>query len=155
MDVLRWLPGIVLLLPWLLAPVAPSNEARIRDLAGPYSFRLLDWETHNLAERATRLWAALVGADDVEPSDGDTLRAYFQASIRPRDKQAQVEAALERLVAQTYRVGGVSRSEPLPIQQLFPPVLVALTPPPNVLVISPRTELRVTGTSVMQAMDVP
>ena len=63
MNVLRWLPGIVLLLPWLLAPVAPSNEARIRDLAGPYSFRLLDWETRNLAERATRLWAALVGTD--------------------------------------------------------------------------------------------
>ena len=42
---LRWLPGLVLLLPCLLAPATPSNAIRIRDLAGPYSFRLLDWET--------------------------------------------------------------------------------------------------------------
>jgi hypothetical protein len=153
--VLRWLPSIVLLLPWLLAPVAPANDARIRDLAGAYSFRLLDWETRNLAERASRLWAGLVGSVDVQPSDTEILKAYFQASGRPRDRQSQAEAALERLVGQAYQVGGLSRSEPLPIPHLFPPVLVALTPPPNVLVIAPRTELRVIGSSVLQAMDVP
>jgi hypothetical protein len=154
-SLLRWLPGIVLLLPWLLAPVAPSNEARIRDLAGPYSFRLLDWETRNLADRATRLWAGLVDTGSVQPSDADTLTAYLQARARPQEQRAQVEAALEHLVGQAYQAGGLTRSEPLPVQQLFPPVLVALTPPPNVLVIAPRTELRVIGSSVMQAMDVP
>jgi hypothetical protein len=155
MSVLRWLPGMVLLLPWLLAPVAPSNDARIRDLSGPYSFRLLDWETVQLGGRAARLWDGVFGATSVHASDAEMLRDYFQSTTRRQEQRSQVEAALERLVGQAYEAGGVSRSEPLPLDRLFPPVLVALTQPPNVLVIAPRTELRVIASSVMQAMDVP
>jgi hypothetical protein len=153
--VLRWLPGILLLLPWLLAPSAPSNAARIRDLAGPDSFRLLDWEMVQLTERAPRLWAGLFGTTAEHPSDAETLRAYFQATTRPRALHSDVEAALERLVGQAYQAGGLGGSAPAPFGRLFPPVLVALTPPPNVFVIAPRTELRVIGSSVIQAMDVP
>jgi hypothetical protein len=153
-SLLRWLPGILLLLPWLLAPGAPADAARIRDLAGPYSFRLLDWETVQLAERAPRVWTGLVGAMVAHPSDADTLRAYFQGTARPRASHSEVEAALERLVGQAYRAGGVGGSAAPPFDRLFPPVLVALTPPPNVFVIAPRTELRVVGSSVIQAMDV-
>jgi hypothetical protein len=153
--VLRWLPGLVLLLPWLLAPATPSNATRIRDLAGPYAFRLLDWETVQLGERVDRLWAGVFGNTSVRPSDTETLKAYFQASPHKVDKRAEVEAALERVVGQAYRDGGLDRAQPVLLDRLFPPVLVALTPPPNVLVIAPRTELRVTGSSVMQAMDVP
>jgi hypothetical protein len=69
--------------------------------------------------------------------------------------RAAAEAAIEREVASEYRAAGVTQSQPLQIPSLFPPVLVALTPPPNVLVISPRTELRVIDSSVLQAMDVP
>jgi len=153
--VLRWLPSLVLLLPWLLAPAAPSNATRIRDLAGPYAFRLLDWETVQLGERADRVWAGLFGTTSVRPSDADALKAYFQATPRPRELRPQVEVALERLIGQAYQAGGLSGFVPLLPDRLFPPVLVALTPPPNVLVIAPRTELRVIGSSVMQAMDVP
>jgi hypothetical protein len=155
MSVLRWLPGLVLLVPWLLAPATPSNAIRIRDLAGPYSFRLLDWETVQLGERADRLWAGLFGTVSVRPSDAETLAAYFRATPRPSEQRPQVEAALERVVGQAYRDGGLDRSQPVLLDRLFPPVLVALTPPPNVLVIAPRTELRVIGSSVMQAMDGP
>lgn len=155
MTLVRWLPGILLLLPWLVAPATPANEQRIRDLAGPYSFRLLDWETVQLTSRATRLWSGLLGPSTVLPSDAATLTAYFQTSGRPQDKRSQVEAALERLVGQAYLERGLSRSEPLPLGRLFPPVLVALTAPPNVLVIAPRTELRVLGSSLIRAMDVP
>src|SRR5207248_7436352 len=44
---------------------------------------------------------------------------------------------------------------PLPTERLFPPVLVALTQPPNVLVISPRTDLRVTQSVVLRGLDTP
>jgi hypothetical protein len=156
MSVLRWLPGIVLLLPWLLAPVAPSTETRLRDLAGPYAFRLLDWETLHLSDHADRLWTGLFGATAVRPSDADTLKAYFRSTPRARESQSAVEAALERVVGQAYQAGGLSQSAPVPlVDGLFPPVLVALTPPPNVLVIAPRTELRVIASSVMQAMSTP
>jgi hypothetical protein len=156
MGVLRWLPSVVLLLPWLLGPIAPSNDARIRDLAGPAGFRLLDWETVHLAERVGRLWAGLVGGvgSSNAASDADTLTAYFRTGSRRPDLRPGAEAALERVVGSAYQAGGLTRSEPLPFDHLFPPVLVALTPPPNVLVIAPRTALRVVGSSVVQAMDV-
>jgi hypothetical protein len=154
MGAVRWLPSVLLLVPWLLAPVAPSNDARIRDLVGTSSFRLLDWETVHLGERAGRLWAGLFAAPDVVQADADTLVSYFRARSRREELRRDAEAALERLVSQAYQDAGLTRSEPLPFTRLFPPVLVALTPPPNVLVISPRNELRVVGSSVMQAMDV-
>ena len=50
MRALRWLPSLVLLVPWLIGPITPSNEVRMRDLAAPYAFRLLDWETEHLAD---------------------------------------------------------------------------------------------------------
>jgi hypothetical protein len=151
---LRWLPSLVLLLPWLLAPLAPSNEARIRDIAGPAGFRLLDWETVHLGARATRLWAGLAGNRQPSPSDAQTLQAYFKARSLAADLRAEAEAATERVVAQAYRDAGVARSEPVSVPGLFPPVLVALTPPPNVLVIAPRIDLRVIGSSVLQALDL-
>ena len=61
MRVLRWLPSLVLLVPWLIGPIAPPNEVRIRDLAAPSAFRLLDWETVHLADHAPRLWTGLFG----------------------------------------------------------------------------------------------
>jgi hypothetical protein len=155
MRILRWLPSVVLLLPWLLGPLAPSTEERVRDLSGPSAFRLLDWETVNVGERAGRLLTGLSGPDQVDASDGDTLKAYFNSGSLNTALRSSAEAALERVVAGAYRDAGVTRSQPLPIQQLFPPVLVALTPPPNVLVVAPRTELRVLDSTIMQAMDVP
>jgi hypothetical protein len=154
-TLLRWLPSFVLLLPWLLGPLAPPNEVRIRDLSAPSAFRLLDWETVQLGTRLGRLWGGLTASADTPPSDVEALRAYFRASP-PRDAlRAAAEPALERVVGQAYRDAGLSRFEPVPVPGLFPPVLVALTPPPNVLVIAPRTELRVIGSSVLQAMDLP
>ena len=140
---LRWLPSVLLLLPWLLGPLAPSNDTRIRDLAGADAFRLLDWETIHVGQRAGRLWAGLFGEPGTAStaSDADTLGAYFRAGSHKPDLRPEAEAALERVVAAAYRDGGLTRSEPLPLVQLFPPLLVALTPPPNVLVIAPRTEL--------------
>jgi hypothetical protein len=154
-SVLRWLPSLVLLVPWLLAPAVPSSSERIRDLAAPTSFRLLDWETVHLGERLGRLWTGLSASSDPVPSDADTLRAYFQAGPRRADLRAAAEVAMERDVANAYRQGGLAQAEPISVGGLFPPVLVALTPPPNVLVVSPRTELRVIDSTLLQAMEVP
>jgi hypothetical protein len=154
MSLLRWLPSVVLVLPWLFGPASPSINERIRDLAAPAGFQLLDWETVNLSERAARLWAGLTNTDAVTASDADVLRAYFQPRARNADLRSQAEAAIERLIGQAYRDQGLMRSQPVQLAGLFPPVLVALAPPPNVLVIAPRTQLRVIDSSVLQAMSV-
>jgi hypothetical protein len=156
--VLRWLPSVALLLPWLFGPPSPSNEVRIRDLAGPTSFRLLDWETVNLGQRAERLASGLFGDRPPTTDDGTTLRGYFGTPVAARATlRPAAEAALERVIGGAYGAAGLTRSMPLqlPSDQLFPPLLVALTSPPNVLVIAPRTELRVIQSSVMQATETP
>ncbi len=152
---LRWLPSMVVLLPWLLAPAVPSNDVRIRDTAATASFRLLDWETVNLSERAGRLWGGLVGSNDPRSDDSDLLRAYFAQRGSPAETTGKAEAAMERLVSHAYEQQGLTKSQPVSSPGLFPPVLVALTAPPNVLVISPRTDLRVIGSTVLRAMDTP
>jgi hypothetical protein len=155
-HLLRWLPSALLLLPWLAAPLVPANEARLRDLAAPSSFHLLDWETVHLGERIGRLWDGVMSDSSASsaPSDSNTLRRYFGARARQPELRSDAEVAMERVVARAYRDAGVSQSEPLAVKGLFPPVLVALTAPPNVLVVSPRTELRVIDSSVLQSMEV-
>ena len=96
MYALRWLPSLVLLVPWLIGPIAPSADVRIRDLAAPSTFRLLDWETVHLADRASRLWAGLFGSAGVASSDADVLQSYFRAGTPRVEKRSEAEAALER-----------------------------------------------------------
>jgi hypothetical protein len=154
MRILRWLPSVLLLLPWLVAPAQPSTAARIRDLASTTSFRLLDWETQHLADKTAALWQGLTITPAAPGSDADMLRAYFAPGADRGALRPQVETALQDEVAQAYRDGGLGSQQPLPTPGLFPPVLVSLTPPPNVLVISPRAAIRVESTGVLQAMDV-
>lgn len=151
---LRWVPSVLVLAPLLLGPTQLNDELRLRDLTGSVSFRLLDWETVHLGERAGRLLNALDGAGADEQTDTQTLRAYFDVKGNKQQLRRQAEAAIEDIVAQAYRDAGITRSQPVQIGALFPPVLVALTPPPNVLVVSPRNELRVTSSVVLQSMDV-
>jgi len=154
LHLLRWLPSLLLLVPWLLGPLAPSEAARVRDLSSADGFRLLDWETVHLGQKLGALWAALSGETGDASADASALRAYFAQTPRPADLRPAAETALEHLVAQSYRDSGVTQAEPSSVPGVFPPVLVSLTAPPNVLVLSPRTELRVVGSSVLQPMDL-
>ena len=156
MRVLRWVPTLLLTVPWLMGPVQPSTETRVRDLAGPSTFRLLDWETVHVGQNLTALWTGLFGSVQPEPSDAETVRAYFAEPVERRAlMRPRVEAALDRLVTAAYVSAGLTRGQPLPLpnDNLFPPVLVSLTAPPNVLVVAPRTALRVQSSTVMGALD--
>jgi len=154
LAVLRWLPSALVLLPWLLASAQPSEAARIRDLAASSAFRLLDWETVNLGQRTGRVWSALVGTPSTSDTDAELLRRYFADRGVRADLRGTAETALERAVSEAFQQAGVGRSAPVQLGRVFPPVLVALTPPPNVLVVSPRSELRVTGSVVLKPLDV-
>jgi hypothetical protein len=151
MGWMRWLPAGLVLLPWLFGPAAPANDVRVRDLSSGAAFRLLDWETVALAQRADRLWTGLLGEPPHDDRDDAVIRAFFRRTAL----RADAEPALERVVAQTYTAEGLARSTPLPSDRLFPPVLVALTSPPNVLIVAPRSELRVAQSVVLGSMDLP
>ena len=80
MRVLRWFPSLVLLVPWLLAPTTPSDTARIRDVASPHAFSLLDWETAHLVADTGSLWAGLFGTTTPTDSDAQVVRTYFRGT---------------------------------------------------------------------------
>ncbi len=151
---LRWLPSVVLLLPWLFSAPAPSNADRIRDAASPEAFSLLDWETRHVAADLGPLVSGLITPAQSQDPDAATLRAYFADQPAREGLRPGAQAAIQRLISQAYVDHGLKQAQPLPTPGLFPPVLAVLTPPPNVLVIAPRTELRVVGSSVLQPMDV-
>jgi len=153
-SVLRWLPSVLLLLPWLVGSQAPSNADRIRDVAGPNTFSLFDWETQHVAADLGPLISRLIAPSHPDDADAATLRAYFgDRSTRDQWRPA-AQAAIERLVNQAYTDDGLKQHQPLPTAGLFPPVLTVVTPPPNVLVISPRADIRVVDSQVLQPMDV-
>jgi hypothetical protein len=155
LNVVRWLPSLLLLLPWLLGPAAPSEASRIRDLSSTVSFRLLDWETVHVGQKLGALWAGLSGARGDSTGDASVLRTYFSHSPHSEALRPAAETALQHLVTQAYRDGGVNaNTQPLSLESLFPPALISLTAPPNVLVIAPRNELRVINSSVLEPMDV-
>src|SRR5687768_16198712 len=110
---LRWLPTLLVLLPWLLTSAVPDNTARIRDLSGMVSFRLLDWETVNLAQRAGRLWSALVGEREASAGDAELLRGYFSDPTERVDRRQIAERVLERVVGAAFEEAGIGRSAPL------------------------------------------
>ncbi len=141
---LRYLPAATVLFLWLLAPVAPSRDRRILSASAPEHFSLLDWETTSLAQRFGRLVEGLLRVERADPDDRAEARAFLAAPSAERARgSSAAEGAIERLIAAAYQEAGVRSAWPLLGERLFPPVLLALGPPPNVLVVSPRTELRV------------
>ncbi len=147
---LAWLPAVLVLLPWVFGPAEPAPSARILQATGPVSLPLLNWETHNLGERAPRLLAGLFESAGASPGDVETARAFLAAYPAARaGPGSSAESAIERLVADAYRAAGAERPLPLLGERLFPPVLVALAPPPNVLVVSPRDALVVVQSVVL------
>lgn len=148
---LRWLPAVLVLLPWLAA-ATPTTDQRITELAGPASFRLLDWEVVHLGQATGRLWAGLASSNPPRPEDSATVQAYFRATGAERERlRPAAEAAIERSVGAVYAHNGVVRTESPLRGRPFPPVLLALTPPPNVLVVSPRTRIQVVQSVILTA----
>jgi hypothetical protein len=150
LSLARWLPALLVILPWL-AVSPPSSSDRIDALAGPNSFTLLDWEVSHLAASAGNLWIGLVGSSP-SPSEQDAakLSAYFGAAPDQRAAlRSTAEAAIERRIADAYVRDGAARSAPPLLGRLFPPVLTALTPSPNVLIVSPRSAIRVVQSELL------
>lgn len=151
--IVRWLPAMLLAGSWLGGASDVSVEARVQLLAGPSTFRLLDWELTNLGSHSGRLFSGLVGTPELSPLDREAASAYLLAEPAARSPhRARAEAAIERAVARTYARHGAGQTALF--GSPFPPVLVSFTPPPNVLVVSPRHELRVVQSLLLRHVSV-
>lgn len=141
-GVARWLPVILLAGSWLAGPHQLGVESRAQLLAGPLAFRLLDWEVASLVPRLGRLFAGLAGAPELSSLDRELASSYLLTEPSAREAlRSRAEPAIERAVARAALSHGVGRAAFSP--GIFPPVLVTFTSTPNVLVLSPRNDLRV------------
>lgn len=140
---LRWVPALVVFLLWIVVPATPAPTERVNGLAAPFGFHLLDWETQHLVAQLGRVVGGLVTVPSAKPTDGALVQSYFQT---PMDQRAPLrdgaEGAMERAISSVYQSGGVTRDTPLG-PRVFPPILFSLSAPPYVLVVSPRTTIRV------------
>ena len=149
----RWLPSLLLLLPWLVTPLSPNSADRILQVTGPDSFPLLDWETQHVAQQFGRIVGGLVSPASTQATDPALVQRYFQTPEDQRTaERPAAEAAIERTIASVYQANGVTRATPFG-DRVFPPFIISLSPPPNILIVAPRTAL-IIQQSVMLGTDL-
>lgn len=140
----RWLPTAALFVLLLVSTRVSDRDLQVLTLTGPDQFRLLDWESTFVAARLGRILDGLLAGAPAREGDDEVLRQYFAAPAEERQaRRMAAEAAMERAVSGALRQAGTARELPLLGPRVFPPVLTALVQPPNVLIVSPRTALRV------------
>lgn len=136
----------VLVVPVLLARPAGA-VSRADEAAGPYRFRLVEWETAHLVARAGRIAGGLVATDpQPSPADVEAVQRYFAAPPdERRPLRPAAEAAIERALAAIARAEGLAVPfGPAPGGEVvFPPVSFSFQSPPQVLIVSPRDRIHV------------
>lgn len=171
----RWLPLLALFAATIVAGAivglgaraaladddAPSLDAALAAATQNQRFSLARFEFEHLFAKplaAAADW--LRGRDHSPAADARTLARYFALSpdslsdSAVAERQAlenQVERIIEARVGAALRHAGLARPLPLFDDQeiLWPPVDLELTPPPRVLVVSPRGEIRLLRTLLL------
>lgn len=112
-------------------------------------FDLVRWERDTIAGK----WLYRLGAPlRHDPEPDDAIARYFAARPEDDDRkrlEGTVEAAIEGRVDAAVRDLGLRGAVPLP-GSVFPPVNIELTAPPRVLVRSPRSVIRRSGTALLR-----
>ena len=172
-----WRPQLVLLATTAAATftlgltIALSLLLSAGALAG-YEYSLWRWEAGNVTSSIFTLLGA--GAEIDEAVEGERLAIYFRltSTIRGELQAAEpdqtlletltneralyendVERIIEGYVADAVVEAGLKRPLPLfgGVKVLWPPVDMELTSPPQLLVRSPRDEIRRAGDTLLQA----
>ena len=107
------------------------NVSPIDVLTEQHKFSIASWEMANLPDK----WIhKLFGRKDLSPQSRLDKAQQFFASSRTRgpDDKAVVEEIIENAVAKTLLSEGLGK---------FPPVDVSFSPPPKLLVLSPRHKI--------------
>ena len=134
---------------------APSLKATLAAATRDQRFSLTRFEfEHLLAKPLAAAADWLRGRDHSAAADARTLARYFTLSAAADERRVlenHVERIIESRVAAALRRAGLAR--PLPLfrdqQILWPPVDLELSPPPRVLVLSPRREIRLLRTLLL------
>src|SRR5579871_1812672 len=131
---------VALVVGGLFIGSAPDlTEERIRQLAADQSWSVVSWEAGHLPQGAALAldeWLRPPGAAVADAA----IAAYLRGERTASDAQdGALTLAIGSAIAGKLRTDGV---QPLG-HGVFPPVVFAFDHPPRVLVVSPRTEIRI------------
>jgi hypothetical protein len=111
-------------------------QRRVDQLAGPWEWSAMDWESRHLPPGLAGILRRAVSPPDLEAARA-TVRTYLRGELA-EDGHDALTAALPVVVERELRQRGVVSVAGL----AFPPVAIAATGPPRVLIVSPRHEIR-------------
>ncbi len=139
----------LLLFTLLLSSCAFSSDdgprQDIHAITGPHEFSLADWEFDSIGNQ---LWESLKPASQADVDDVETVREYFASIERDGYAQSGLEDRAERILARQIRGVLIEEGITNPLdtwfsaKMVFPPVNFEFETPPNLLVVSPRDEIR-------------
>ncbi|MBI4493112.1 MAG: hypothetical protein HY690_10020 [Chloroflexi bacterium] len=150
------LPGLafLLLVSALVTTPAAAAEQRFRRAGSPFALDLVRWELTHLVSRADRLVQAFwPGQVRLRQDDLQLASTYFtgvEAEARGTLRRS-LEAVLERGLAAVLQHQHLAALVPLqPPTLVFPPVSLAISQPPKLLVISPRARIEVARSLLLE-----
>ncbi len=117
----------------------------IQAITDPHKFSLTEWEFDTLGHQ---LWESIKPASRLNANDVETVREYFAAIEHDGYAEAELEDRAEYILARQIRglliEEGITNPLDtwLPVKMVFPPVNFEFETPPNLLVVSPRNEIR-------------
>ena len=130
------------------------RELRIRQMAAPYAFHLVDWHVARLSERWTRIAAGLLGRRAAIDAGGRAATAaYFSAPAAEREAlRPRAEDAIERGLMAVLADAGVGLDVPFARdgRLVFPPPSFTFVSPPRVLVVSRRDRIATVQTELLR-----
>ncbi len=144
------LPAIILLLCASLPLISCADSSgdphdSINSLAEPFGFSMPQWEIEALGDE---LWESLKPASGAKIDDMETVNRYFAAVGQGDPVAGDLENEVERIISKQIRSVLIEERivNPLdtwlPLSVVFPPVNFSFQTPPNLLVVSPRNEIR-------------
>ena len=171
-----WRPSLILLVGTAAATLAIALTIALRAFLnegalGAYEYSLWRWQAGNLAgtiftlagvsggleaseeRERIRIYFALTSAIRAESQAESPDRGLIEALTNERALyENDVERAIEGYVTDAVVAAGLRRPLPLfgEVETLWPPVEIELTNPPQLLVRSPRGEIRRAGDTLLK-----
>ncbi len=126
-----------------------AANTSIADATREHRFSLLEYELSHLPNH----WLTQVAEwfDGSEEDEEAILARWFES--RPANDANRVERILERRLSEAIRAAGLATPLPLFKHQhvVWPPVDIEFKPPLRVLAVSPREEIRLTASVLLEA----
>ncbi len=128
-------------------PYGTGLQSQVNRIASPHKFSIFGWEVNTLSHRLVDLF----DSPDADINDVDTVKSFF-ASVGQSDSshfegtnlEERAECIITKQIKEALREEGILNplDNFLSLGIVFPPLAFEFEPSPDLLVISPRDEIK-------------